>query len=101
MPTMFGFIPLPVMYQIPFGCLKFILGISIAFLSEVIDLVLDLVYCYKLGMGEILDRRLHIEASIQMCMFVFAVIGKGSNFSFQSQTRKSNLRIKIYFSDKH
>ena len=98
---MFGFIPLPVMYQIPFGCLKFILGISIAFLSEVIDLVLDLVYCYKLGMGEILDRRLHIEASIQMCMFVFAVIGKGSNFSFQSQTRKSNLRIKIYFSDKH
>ena len=98
---MFGFIPLPVMYQIPFGCLKFILGISIAFLSEVIDLVLDLVYCYKLGMGEILDRRLHIEPSIQMCMFVFAVIGKGSNFSFQSQTRKSNLRIKIYFSDKH
>ena len=98
---MFGFIPLPVMYQIPFGCLKFILGISLAFLSEVIDLVLDLVYCYKLGMGEILDRRLHIEPSIQMCMFVFAVIGKGSNFSFQSQTRKSNLRIKIYFSDKH
>ena len=85
MPTMFGFIPLPVMYQIPFGCLKFILGISLAFLSEVIDLVLDLVYCYKLGMGEILDRRLHIEPSIQMCMFVFAVIGKGSNFSIKNQ----------------
>ena len=67
--------PLPNNYQVPFGCFIFTTGIVFALFAEIFDLVLDGVYYYKLGSGELLDRRINVSVPAQMSMFLFTVFG--------------------------
>ena len=75
------FVPLPLKFQVAFGCWKFTLGMLLCFFSETADLILDLVYFYYLGTGKIIDRRIHVSTIIQVCLFAFVLIGRRFNKS--------------------
>jgi len=67
--------PLPNSYQIPIGSLKLIFGIIISLLAEISDVVLDGVYYYKLGSGQLLHNTIHVSDGAIFAMFLFTVFG--------------------------
>ena len=72
--TIAGFI-LPLTYQVPIGCLKFIMTIILSLIFEFMDLFFDALFYYKLGNGDLLDGRICVSDSVKFCIWLFTIFG--------------------------